>query len=175
MFTRGAARRGDGLGDGAGAGVDVLDGARVLGHRCDNPLCQWIGPGSCRGVVAAGQAAGVGAAAADHRRPLADPRGTRGRPRELRDLGRRDSAQVAVDLGAVWARLSDHARRADRWRRPDRGAGLGRALHNLLERDRMFTERLVEETNRLSLPAVHVESGMSEDELTAVVAEVLGF
>lgn len=26
-------------------GVGALEGARVLGHRCDNPLCQRIGPG----------------------------------------------------------------------------------------------------------------------------------
>jgi hypothetical protein len=26
-------------------GVEALDQVRVLGHRCDNPLCQRVGPG----------------------------------------------------------------------------------------------------------------------------------
>ena len=41
---------------------------------------------------------------------------------------------------------------------------------NLLERDRMFTERLREETMRLSLPAIEVETSMAENELVERVA-----
>lgn len=49
-----------------------------------------------------------------------------------------------------------------------------RALRNLLERDRMFTDVLREETARLRLPAVEVETTATEDELAGRVADVLG-
>lgn len=45
------------------------------------------------------------------------------------------------------------------------------ALRNLLERDRMFTTRLVEETKRLELRAIEVNSLMSEQELAGRVTE----
>jgi hypothetical protein len=53
------------------------------------------------------------------------------------------------------------------------------ALRNLLERDRMFTERLAEETRRLRLPAIEVdiamaEDAMAEDVLAARVDAALG-
>ena len=47
-----------------------------------------------------------------------------------------------------------------------------RALHNLLERDRMFTDILREETTRLGLSAVEVNTTMTEDELARRVTEV---
>ena len=40
-----------------------------------------------------------------------------------------------------------------------------RALRNLLERDRMFTDVLREETTRLKLPAIDVDIPMTEDDL----------
>jgi hypothetical protein len=49
-----------------------------------------------------------------------------------------------------------------------------RALSNLLERDRMFTDTLREETARLGLPAVEVETTTTEDELVRRVADVFG-
>jgi hypothetical protein len=49
-----------------------------------------------------------------------------------------------------------------------------RALRNLLERDRMFTDALREETARLGLPAIEVDAATTEDELAARVAEVFG-
>lgn len=49
-----------------------------------------------------------------------------------------------------------------------------RALRNLLERDRMFTEILREETARLELPAIEVDTTMTEDELVRRVTEVFG-
>jgi hypothetical protein len=49
-----------------------------------------------------------------------------------------------------------------------------RALRNLLERDRMFTERLDEETRRLGLRAVRVDTTMTEDDLAAAVAGAFG-
>lgn len=49
-----------------------------------------------------------------------------------------------------------------------------RALRNLLERDRMFTEILREETARLELSAIEVDATMTEDELAKRVTEVFG-
>lgn len=49
-----------------------------------------------------------------------------------------------------------------------------RALHNLLERDLMFTEILREETSRLEVAAVEVDTTMTEDDLTRRVTKVFG-
>jgi 2-phosphoglycerate kinase len=49
-----------------------------------------------------------------------------------------------------------------------------RALHNLLERDRMFTELLFEEAKRLDLRVIEVDSTMTEDDLTERVTETFG-
>jgi hypothetical protein len=49
-----------------------------------------------------------------------------------------------------------------------------RALSNLLERDRMFTDVLHEETARLGVPAVEVDSTMTEDDLARRVTDVFG-
>lgn len=49
-----------------------------------------------------------------------------------------------------------------------------RALRNLLERDRMFTDMLREETARLALPAVEVDATMNEDDMAQRVTEVFG-
>jgi 2-phosphoglycerate kinase len=49
-----------------------------------------------------------------------------------------------------------------------------RALRNLLERDRLFTERLREQTRRLGLRAISVEVAMAHDELAGQVAEAFG-
>ena len=49
-----------------------------------------------------------------------------------------------------------------------------RALRNLLERDRMFTVRLHEETKRLELPAIEVDTAMSEDDLAERVTDAFG-
>jgi 2-phosphoglycerate kinase len=48
-----------------------------------------------------------------------------------------------------------------------------RALRNLLERDRMFTERLGEETKRLDLRVIEVDTTMTEDDLAERVTEAL--
>ena len=50
-----------------------------------------------------------------------------------------------------------------------------RALLNLLERDRMFTDVLRVETARLNLQAVQVDTTMTEDDCVRRVAEVFGF
>jgi hypothetical protein len=49
-----------------------------------------------------------------------------------------------------------------------------RALRNLLERDRMFTDLLRAETARLGLPVIAVEAATTEDDLIERVAEVFG-
>jgi 2-phosphoglycerate kinase len=49
-----------------------------------------------------------------------------------------------------------------------------RALRNLLERDRLFTERLREQTRRLGLRAISVDTTMTHDELAGQVAEAFG-
>ena len=47
-----------------------------------------------------------------------------------------------------------------------------KALRNLLERDRMFTDLLREETMRLGLPVIDVERTTSQDDLTRRVKDV---
>lgn len=79
-------------------GVDVLDAVRVLGHRCDNPLCQRVHP---EHVVASSYVENRREWAARRAltgSPLGDPRGARRRARELRDMLRRDPYEVAADL-----------------------------------------------------------------------------
>jgi hypothetical protein len=79
-------------------GVAALESSRLLGHRCDNPLCQRVGTGHV-----------VVSSALENRRewasrrhlaggPLSDPRGPRRRAQALRDLARTDPATVAADL-----------------------------------------------------------------------------
>jgi 2-phosphoglycerate kinase len=48
------------------------------------------------------------------------------------------------------------------------------ALQNLLERDRMFTDRLSKEVENLELHAIHVDTAMAEDETANLVAKVFG-
>jgi 2-phosphoglycerate kinase len=49
-----------------------------------------------------------------------------------------------------------------------------RALRNLLERDRMFTDTLREETTRLEMSAIEVDAAMTEDDLAGRVTELFG-
>ena len=66
------------------------------------------------------------------------------------------------------------ASRGSTWQLAGQTSDPPRALANLLERDRRFTERLADETARLGLPAVTVEPGCTEDELTDRVGTLLG-
>ena len=82
-------------------GVDALQDVPVLGHRCDNPLCQRVHP---RHVVASSYeqnrrewAIRKGRAGS----PLGDPRGARRRARELRDLARLDPGLVATEVARL--------------------------------------------------------------------------
>ena len=49
-----------------------------------------------------------------------------------------------------------------------------RALRNLLERDRMFTDILREQTAALGLAAVEIDAAMAEHDVAARVTEVFG-
>ena len=49
-----------------------------------------------------------------------------------------------------------------------------KALQNLLHRDRMFTDALREETTRLGLPVIDVETTTTEDDLTRRVKDAFG-
>jgi hypothetical protein len=79
---------------------------------------------------------------------------------------------------AVWLLPTPGFRRAAFARRGSPVAGKtsdpGRALRNLLERDRLFTERLSEETKRLRLPVIEVDAALTEDDLAARVTEAFG-
>jgi hypothetical protein len=88
-------------------GVDALAQARLLGHRCHNPLCQRIAPDH---VVASSAAQNRHEWAVQRRlpfSPLADPRGPRRRARELRDLAREDPQLVADDLARLQELLGE--------------------------------------------------------------------
>ena len=81
---------------------------------------------------------------------------------------------------AVWLLPTPEFRRAalesrgSLWSIADRTTQPERALANLLERDRMFTDRLRQETKRLGLLAIEVDASMTEDDLTEQVAKAFG-
>lgn len=87
---------------------------------------------------------------------------------------------LAEPARAVWLLPTPAFRRAafdsrgSTWRIPGETSEPERALHNLLARDRMFTDRLAEETARLGLPVIRVEVGMSEVDLGDRVSAVFG-
>lgn len=59
------------------------------------------------------------------------------------------------------------------WEIPGRTSDPERAARNLLERDRLFTERLRQEATRLGLPVIDVDTAMSEEDLVDRVGRVL--
>jgi 2-phosphoglycerate kinase len=81
---------------------------------------------------------------------------------------------------AVWLLPTPEFRRAalasrgSLWKIASQTNDPERALRNLLERDRMFTELLNVETKRLELPAIEIDTTMTEDDLTGRVAELFG-
>ena len=64
--------------------------------------------------------------------------------------------------------------RGSLWAVAGRTSAPERALGNLLERDRLFTERVSRETERLGLARVVVDLGTTEEELAGRVAELFG-
>jgi 2-phosphoglycerate kinase len=81
---------------------------------------------------------------------------------------------------AVWLlptpefRRAAFASRGSLWRIAGKTNDPNKALVNLLERDRRFTELLCEETKRVELPAIKIDTTMTEDDLTARVTEKFG-
>ena len=82
---------------------------------------------------------------------------------------------------AVWLLPTPAFRRATfdsrgtTWDIPNKTTNPQRALHNLLERDKMFTDRLLAEAERLGLPTIEIDSGTNEEELAEQVATALDF
>lgn len=87
---------------------------------------------------------------------------------------------LAAPGQAVWLLPTPGFRRAafesrgSTWSIAGRTSDPERALRNLLERDRMFTGRLREETRALGLCGIEVDAAMSEDELEGRVTAALG-
>lgn len=79
-------------------GAAALTWARVLGHRCDNPLCQRIGPGHV--VVSSPEENRREWAIRRHLAgsPVGDRRGSRERAVVMRNLVRRDPQLLAEEL-----------------------------------------------------------------------------
>jgi hypothetical protein len=77
-------------------------------------------------------------------------------------------------LPAPGFRRAAFASRGSLWKIAGKTSDPERALSNLLERDRMFTERLREETERLELRAIDVDTTVTEDGLDELVRETFG-
>jgi len=79
---------------------------------------------------------------------------------------------------AVWLLPTPEFRRAafDRrgWEIPRRTSDPELAQRNLLERDRLFTDSLREETKRLELPTIEINNTMNEDRVTRQVTQAFG-
>lgn len=82
---------------------------------------------------------------------------------------------------AVWLLPTPAFRQTAFERRGGSGSGFlarttdpERALRNLLERDRLFTDVLREEIERLELPVIDVDATMSEEDLTRRVTDAFG-
>ncbi|XVQ06328.1 hypothetical protein ACQP1W_27090 [Spirillospora sp. CA-255316] len=87
---------------------------------------------------------------------------------------------LAVSAHAVWLLPTPEFRRlafdsrGSLWEIARKTSDPEAALRNLLARDRMFTEHLHEETKRLELRVIEVDTTMTEDELTKRVTEAFG-
>jgi 2-phosphoglycerate kinase len=79
---------------------------------------------------------------------------------------------------AVWLLPTPEFRRAvfdsRGWEIPRKTSDPELAQRNLLEHDRMFTDRLVEETKRLELPVIEIDTVMNESELARQVTQAFG-
>jgi hypothetical protein len=87
---------------------------------------------------------------------------------------------LARPAQAVWLLPTPAFRRAafdhrgSLWAIAGRTSDPERALQNLLDRDRMFTDHLAAETNRRGLPVIEVDATLSEAVLTDRVAAGFG-
>jgi 2-phosphoglycerate kinase len=81
---------------------------------------------------------------------------------------------------AVWLLPTSEFRRAalesrgSTWQIAGRTSDPERALRNLLDRDRMFTDRLALEAASLGLPVIEVDGTMTEDDLAERVTMAFG-
>ena len=75
-------------------------------------------------------------------------------------------AQHGLRVYATDAAMAAHDGRITRHEAP--------FLSELLERDRMFTDRLHQEARRLDLPVIEISTAMTEDGLARRVTEVFG-
>jgi 2-phosphoglycerate kinase len=94
----------------------------------------------------------------------------------FRLLPERVVPMLARPRRAVWLLPTPEFRRAafesrnGLWQIAGRTGDPERALDNLLERDRLFTERLEASADARHLPTIHVDTAMTEDDLVARVA-----
>lgn len=77
-------------------GVVELESVPVLGHRCDNPLCQKLGSKHVQVSTHARNRQEWAARRHTIGNPLRDSRGARGRAKEIRDIVRRDASPQAI-------------------------------------------------------------------------------
>jgi 2-phosphoglycerate kinase len=108
------------------------------------------------------------------------PRGPRVIVEGFRLLPRLVKPVLATPGHAVWLLPTPDFRRAAFETRgslrqiPGKTTDPERALHNLLTRDEMFTQRLHEETERLALNTIEIDSAMTEADLTERVTAAFG-
>jgi len=113
-------------------GAAALNEVPVLGHRCDNPLCQRIGPGHVQASTHALNRRAYLARRFVAGNPLGDARGAQGRSKELRDLTRADPAAVAAEQARLLRLGCNFPSSTSRWlvffacRRPGWGEQFGR-------------------------------------------------
>lgn len=87
---------------------------------------------------------------------------------------------LAAPTHAVWLLPTPEFRRAafdsrgSTWEIARKTNDPKRALHNLLERDRLFTNRLCKEAASLDLRVIEVNTTMTEDDLAERVSEAFG-
>ncbi|HEY9483183.1 MAG TPA: shikimate kinase [Micromonosporaceae bacterium] len=98
-----------------------------------------------------------------------------------RNAGPRNTGpREAAHTNAIWLlptpefRLAAIQQRGSLWTIAGKTSDPATALGNLLERDRMFTDSLYEETKRLDLPVIEVDTSMTEDELAQRVTSAFG-
>lgn len=82
-------------------GLPSLEEARLLGHRCDNPLCQRVDDGHVVRSSARENRLEWVSRRDHHDSPLADPRGPRVRAEALRAMARTDPFAVRDEIERV--------------------------------------------------------------------------
>lgn len=85
-----------------------------------------------------------------------------------------DPTHAAWLLPTPELRVAAFDSRRTGWDIPNKTSDPARTRRNLLERDRMFTDRLFQETRRLALLDIEADTTMSEDDLTGRAARAFG-